>query len=129
GVGRRYRFFALACGILALLVPLALELTGVLPPGWIFRDGGIAIMPRAVRFPGLSTIGLLGLASLGPVLFPVLLVGPERDARIKAERELVLRSKTLAEFVPAEAGEALSGRKSGWTVPPPRTPSTPPPPA
>jgi serine/threonine-protein kinase len=129
GVSRRYRFFALACGLAAMLLPLALELAGVLEPGWVFHDGAITIMPRAVRFPGVSTVGLLALASLGAVLFPVLLVGAERDARVRAERELVLRTQTLAEFVPAEAGEALSVRRPGVSLAPPApTQSTPPPP-
>jgi tRNA A-37 threonylcarbamoyl transferase component Bud32 len=120
GVGRRYRYLALACGLLAILLPLALDLTGVLPAGWVFHDGIISIMPRAVRFPGPATVALLALASVGAVLFPVLLVGAERDARVKAERELVLQSQALAEFVPAEAGEALSSvRRPTWTVPPP----------
>ena len=66
-----------------------------------------------MRFPGaFGVVGLLGLASVGTVVFPVLLVGAERDARIKAERELMRRTQTLAEFVPAEAGEVLSGRPS-----------------
>ncbi len=120
GVGRRYRYFALLCGLLAILAPLALDLAGVLPAGWVFHDGTISIMPRAVEFPGPATLALLTLASLGAVLFPVLLVGAERDARVKAERELVLQSQALAEFVPAEAGEALSSvRRPTWSVPPP----------
>jgi hypothetical protein len=76
-------------------------------------------VPRAVRFPEASSSALLALASLGAVLFPVLLVGAERDARVKAERELILQSQALAEFVPAEAGEALSARRPRWSAPPP----------
>jgi serine/threonine protein kinase len=117
GVGRRYRWLAMGAGVAALLVPLLLEQLGVITPGWVFHDGAIVIVPRAVRFPGAATAVLLGLASLGTVLFPALLVGAERDARTKAERELILRTQTLAEFVPAEAGEALSVRPS--TRPPP----------
>jgi serine/threonine-protein kinase len=113
GVGRRYRFLALGCGIAAILLPLALELVGLVPAGWVVRDGAIAILPRAVSFPGApAVVGLLGLASVGTVLFPALLVGAERDARVKAERELLVRTEALAEFVPAEAGEALSVRPS-----------------
>jgi serine/threonine-protein kinase len=119
GVGRRYRWFALTCGILAILLPLALELGGVLPAGWVFKDGMIAITPRAIEFPGASALALLTLASVGTVLFPVLLVGAERDARVKAERELVQRELALAEFVPAEAGEALSMRRPSWSMTPP----------
>jgi eukaryotic-like serine/threonine-protein kinase len=118
GVSRRYRHLALASGLLAILVPLALEVTGVLAPGWVFRGGEIVIQPRAVLFPEGPTLALLALASLGTVLFPVLLVGAERDARAKVERELLLRSQALAEFVPAEAGEALSGRRSRPPPPP-----------
>jgi serine/threonine-protein kinase len=118
GVGRRYRYFALACGLAAIVIPLALELADVVPPGWVYRDGTVAIMPRAVHFPGVSAMLLLALASLCAVLFPVLLVGAERDARVKAERELIKKERALAEFVPAEAGEALSGRRSMPPEPP-----------
>ncbi len=128
GVGPRYRTFALACGLLAILVPLGLELGGVVDPGWVFRDGTIVILPRVVAFPGLATLGILTLASLGAVLFPVLLVGAERDARVKAERDLVLHSQALAEFVPAEAGEVLSVRRPSWSMPPPVPTVTPRPP-
>src|SRR5262249_59591071 len=101
------------CGLAAIVLPLALELTGVIQPAWVVQGGGIAIVPRAVGFPGApAVVGLLGLASLGAVLFPALLVGAERDARVKAERELLVRTAALAEFVPAEAGEALSVRPS-----------------
>jgi serine/threonine-protein kinase len=120
GVGRRYRWLAMGAGVAALLVPLALEQLGVIAPGWVFHGGEILIVPRAVRFPGAGAAALLGLASLGTVLFPALLVGAERDARAKAELELILRSHTLAEFVPAEAGEALSARPSTRPPPPPQ---------
>jgi len=113
GVSRRYRWLALACGIGAIVVPLGLELAGVIAPGWILENGAIAIVPRAIRFAsGPSVLALLGLASVGTVLFPALLVGAERDARVRAERDLMARTQTLAEFVPAEAGEALSVRSS-----------------
>jgi serine/threonine-protein kinase len=111
GVARRYRYLALGCGLAAILLPLGLELVGLLPAGWLVENGHILIVPRAVRFSGpLPVVGLLGLASVGTVLFPALLVGAERDARVKAEKELVRRTEALAEFVPAEAGEALSVR-------------------
>ena len=120
GVSRRYRWLALACGLLAILLPLLLELSSAIEPGWVLQNGAITIVPRAVLFPASPAVqALLGLASLGTVLFPALLVGAERDARLKAERELLVRSQTLAEFVPAEAGEALSVRPS--MRPPPST--------
>jgi serine/threonine-protein kinase len=122
GVGPRYRWFALACGLLAILLPLGLDLTGLVPAGWVFQNGTISIMPRAVEFPGTATVGILTLASVGTVLFPVLLVGAERDARLKAERELVQRELALAEFVPPEAGEALSMRRPSWSLAPPAPP-------
>jgi serine/threonine-protein kinase len=122
GVGRRYRYFALVCGIAAILAPLALDLAGVLPAGWIFKDGAIVIVPRAVMFPGPSALALLTLASLGTVLFPVLLVGAERDARVKAERELVQKERALAEFVPVEAGEAITGVRRSIPPTPPSNP-------
>jgi serine/threonine-protein kinase len=125
GVGRRFRWIALGCGLAAILSPVLLEIAGVIPASWIFHEGVISIMPRVVRFPGTATVVLLSVASVGTVLFPALLVGAERDARTKAERELLVRSNTLAEFVPAEAGEALSVR----SPPAERMSTRPPPPA
>jgi serine/threonine-protein kinase len=112
-VGRRRRLLAIGAGLLAIVAPLALELLGVVPAGWVLENGTIAVVPRAVQFPGaVPVLAVLGLASLGTVLFPALLVGAERDARVRAERELIARTQTLAEFVPQEAGEALSMRPS-----------------
>ena len=113
GVARRYRWLALGAGLAALLLPLALELAGVIPPGWTVHDGTISITPRVIHFPGAAPVmGLLAFAIVGAVAFPVLILGAERDARVKAERELYARMKLLSEFVPAEAGEALTGRPS-----------------
>src|SRR5439155_1513822 len=101
GVGRRHRWPALVCGMLAILLPLVLELAGIIEPGWVLERGAITIVPRAVLFPASPAVQiLLGVVSLGTVLFPALLVGAERDARTKAERELLVRSQTLAELVP-----------------------------
>lgn len=113
GLARRYRWAAMAGGVLALLLPLLLERLGWIDPGWVFRGDHIAILPRAVRFPETPTLLLLGIASLGTVLFPALLVGAERDARAKAERELLLRTHHLAELVPPEAkGSAALPRRA-----------------
>ena len=115
GVEPRFRYLSMVLGVLALAAPIVLEALGVVPASWVFTEAGITILPRVIRFPGVPTMALLGAASVGTVLFPALLVGAERDARAKAERELLVRSHTLAEFVPAEAkatavGEA--GRRS-----------------
>ncbi len=124
GLPRHLRWLALACGMLAIGGPLLAEHFGIIAPGWVFQGDAISIVPRAVRFPALPSVLLLGIANLGTVVFPALLVGAERDARERAERELVLRAHQLAELVPPEARTTASAKEPTIRV----SPSAPPPP-
>jgi eukaryotic-like serine/threonine-protein kinase len=109
GVDRRLRLFAIACGTLAIAAPVLGQELGLLPPSWVFHDGAISILPRAVDLPPVRTTIVLALEALGAVLFPALLVGAERDARAKAERKLAVQAHQFAEFLPPEAKPAAGG--------------------
>jgi eukaryotic-like serine/threonine-protein kinase len=103
GVDARMRNLAIACGALVILGPVLAEQVGLVPPSWVFENGRIVLLPRAVEFPPAQTTLLLAVEALGTVLFPALLVGAERDARTKAERKLAIQAQQFAEFLPKEA--------------------------
>jgi serine/threonine-protein kinase len=111
GVEPRIRRLTIACGVAAVLLPVAAQLFGWVPPSWIFRDGIIAIVPRAVRLDELRTTIFLAAVSVGSVILPALVVGSERDARVRAERRLALQAHQLAEFLPAEAKRAAASAR------------------
>jgi serine/threonine-protein kinase len=117
GTERSLRATAIAGGVMAILLPLVLELTGVIAPSWIFRAGEIVIVPRAANLPDAPTLALLSMAALGTTILPALLVGFDRDARSKAERELAVRAYNLAELLPPEASKA-AGQAAGETASP-----------
>jgi serine/threonine-protein kinase len=108
GGDRNVRTLALGGGVAAIVLPLVAQLAGWMPGAWLFHDGQIVIAPAVVRFPEVPTLLVLALASIGTIVLPAVLVGAERDARAKAERELALRAHQLAELVPIEAKEPVS---------------------
>lgn len=113
---RPTRLFAMGCGIAAIILPIVLQGAGLVPASWIFRDGIVELVPQVVAFPELGTTLFLTLVLSGAVIVPTLLVGAERDARVKAERQLTLQAHQLAELLPPEARVPVG---LGDSVPPP----------
>jgi serine/threonine-protein kinase len=98
------RFSFLVGAALAMIVPLALEWTGVLPPSYAFRDGTIVLLPRLASFPaGFATLGVLVASSLGIALLPPLLVARVSDEARNADRRVFLHLWHLRQFIPDEA--------------------------
>src|SRR5262249_9788450 len=102
GVDIRLRRFALACGVVAPLVPPGPGPFGIPQASRSFVDNQITLLPRALDFPAGRTTIVLALETLGTLLLPALLVGAERDARVAAERKLAIQAHQFAEFVPRE---------------------------
>jgi serine/threonine-protein kinase len=100
---RRERWFAIGLGLVALLGPLVAEWIGWLPAPWSFVGGELHILPAAVGLPEAWTLVMLMLSTVGTVVFPVTILGTERDARTAAERHLIHYARHLAEFAPPEA--------------------------
>src|SRR5262249_23661763 len=60
---RRERWAAVALGVLAVILPFAMELVGILPPGFVFANGDAVIKARAVRLTAEGTLPMLVYAS------------------------------------------------------------------
>lgn len=110
--GRR---LAVMAGWGAILVPLALQLLGVLPNPYVFENGAIVIRPNALNFPETPTLIFLTVSSLASLGTAAIFVSRVRDALNAAQRRLVLQSWQLRQLMPKDAHGAMS------KAPPPPT--------
>jgi eukaryotic-like serine/threonine-protein kinase len=121
----RLRWLPLALCSLSLLVPLALEFSGAIPPSYVFEGGMMCVVPRAVAFarvPSYVFLAVVNLVLIGVAAnFGVTLGAALR----KAHRRMHLQSWQLRQLVPSEAGTGdypAVGSQARWRVPP-STPS------
>ena len=108
GGRRRHRRFIVVSGVLALVVPVLLELTGVVPPAHGFVDGSLVVTSRVVELrEPLATIFSL-LVNLGLLLFASIYVAQFRDALHRAEGRNHLSLWQLKNLVPERVRAATS---------------------
>ncbi|MBX3189004.1 MAG: serine/threonine protein kinase [Labilithrix sp.] len=108
-VGRREHRTAIVCiGALALIIPLAAELLGLVPPTFDFHDGVLTITSPLVHLRGAIALPFFVLANLGLVIFASLGLRRHRDAQILAEQRSAMQLWLLRHLVPAPARAATS---------------------
>jgi serine/threonine-protein kinase len=88
---------------LAVVVPCALELAGVVPPSYRFEGGALVLLPRAYGLPAWPTMGGLLYVSLAWVLIPPFLLARVHDALRRAERQLLLHAWQFRRLLPGDA--------------------------
>jgi len=87
---------------MAMVIPAALELTGAIPPSYVFESGGMmSIMPRFTELPRMQSLVLLSTASLAAIILPAVLVSRTRDALRGAEQRLAVMAWQLRQLVPS----------------------------
>lgn len=89
-----------ASAILAVMVPVALQLTGVVPSTVGFPEGAMQLSPRMVAYPELPTTVLLLFSALFIVIVPSTLVGRAVEALRVAQKHRVLQSHRLRSMLP-----------------------------
>jgi serine/threonine-protein kinase len=94
---------AIALSATFLLLPVILEVTGVIAPSVLFRDGTIVILPRLVDFPPGGTLGVLVAANLCLVIVPALIAQRVRDYAFDVERRSLEAASRLRQLIPREA--------------------------
>jgi eukaryotic-like serine/threonine-protein kinase len=107
----RFRTAIIATGSLALLVPLGLELGGVIPRSYAFQGGNMVIVPQGLSFPELPTLVALTLGSLFLLVAPSVIMGRVQLALRRAEMRSAMQAWHLRQLLPDEARST--------TVPPP----------
>jgi serine/threonine-protein kinase len=81
---RGARALVIGIGVLAVVVPLALELVGLLPPSYEFRDGYMLVLPRMHYFSPGATLLFLCYIGLGHIISISVLMGRLNEARVAA---------------------------------------------
>jgi serine/threonine-protein kinase len=119
---RRGRLWVIVVGVLAVTLPITVELTGLVPPAYTFTGGLMHVMPRATELPAFRTTICLVLTSIAMVVSPGLIIGSMRDALAAAERRLFLQAWNLRQLVPSEARGTLGKSPSMLRVERPADP-------
>ncbi len=88
---RRGRGVTLLFGLLAMTIPFALELAGLVAPSYQFTGDAVVVRAYALEFIRAPTTAFLGLTNLALLLVTVLPAGRLRDAlRTAEERQHVM---------------------------------------
>ncbi len=95
GLDLRQRWVATALGLLAIFVPVGLELIHVLPPSMTITADAIVLHPRLVWFSPTLTMWLLVIGHAVAIPVCVALTGRGWEAIDRARRKLALRTWQL----------------------------------
>jgi hypothetical protein len=85
---------------LAILLPLGLEIIGVLPPSYEFRDGVMVILPRMHNFTPTGSLAFLALFALGHIVAMSVVIGNFRDTLQEAENKLRMTTWQFEQLIP-----------------------------
>ncbi len=106
---RRSAVAVLVAAVLVMLVPLALEWTGVLPSTIALVDGAIVIRSWVLELDGRGVYGVLIGANLGMLLTLASMVLRLRVAQDAQTRRNLLLTWHLRQLVPEARGAELTG--------------------
>ncbi len=101
-----FRAAIIATGSLGLLVPLGLELLGIIPRSYAFQNGTMLILPQGVSFAEVPTIVALTLGSVFLIVAPSLIMGRVQLALREAEMRSAMQAWHLRQLLPDEARSA-----------------------
>ena len=105
---RQHRPMIIGLGVLAMLVPVTLELMGVGPNSHAFVDGALVLRSSIFDLREESTPIFLLLANIGMLVFSVRYVGHYRNALAHAELRHLSQLWQLRQLVPERARAATS---------------------
>lgn len=96
---RGARALVICIGLLAVLVPLALEFVGLLPPSYEFTDAGLLIKPRMMDFPPTATMTFLWMIAMAHIISVSVMMGQLHEARVQALEKLHKQTWQLRQLV------------------------------
>ncbi len=100
---RGARALVISIGVLAVVVPLALEAVGLLPPSYEFRDGYMLVLPRMHYFSPGATMLFLCYVGLGHIVSISVLMGRLNEARLAAIEKAHKQTWQLKQLVSDDA--------------------------
>ncbi|UJR83286.1 serine/threonine-protein kinase [Sandaracinus amylolyticus] len=104
----RHRVWVTLAGVLAIVLPFALDALGLTPPAYSFSVRGLQLEERIVALPETTTTITLLLTSTLLVAVPTLMIARMRDALGVAERRLTTQAWRLRQMLPAGTRELLA---------------------
>jgi serine/threonine-protein kinase len=104
---RGARALVISIGVLAVVVPLALEQVGLLPPSYEFRDGYMLVLPRMHFFSPGATLLFLCYVGLGHIVSISVLMGRLNEARLAAIEKAHKQTWQLKQLVSDDAQHEL----------------------
>jgi serine/threonine-protein kinase len=96
----RMRYVPFTFATLAVFVPLALELAGVLPRAYTFGAGSITIHPVIADFTPERTAVSLAIVTLVQLVLPALVINRAVDNLVDAERSSFAQAWRLRQLLP-----------------------------
>jgi serine/threonine-protein kinase len=97
----RLAYLAVAAGV--VIVPLGLELAGILEPSYVFAGDRMIITPHLTELPQTATLTFLILATVAAIVVPALLLARARDGLRHAERDLAIHAWQMEQLLPPSA--------------------------
>ncbi|MCB9595661.1 MAG: serine/threonine protein kinase [Sandaracinaceae bacterium] len=97
--GRRVRAGIVACGAIGTVLPLGLELIGLIPPSFRFDGDSLVLLPRAFAF-GPGALIVLMVTFLATTIIASLALAPFRDDLDATQQKSRVLAWQLRQFVP-----------------------------
>ncbi len=98
------RRFAVATACLAVALPIALELGGVVPSSYLPVGDGIVLRPLWLAFPPAGTLVFITIGTLIAIVNGARAVAQVRDALLVAERRVQMQRWQLQQLLPEDRG-------------------------
>jgi hypothetical protein len=103
---RAHRVPVVVANCLAIAVPAGLQMTGVIPPSYVFENGTIRIMPMMLDFPPVATNVFLVVACMALIITASTIMARFRNAIGRIEEKIHVQAWQLQQLVPEEARRA-----------------------
>ncbi len=101
----RARAVTMVLSVASVLVPALLQLTGVVPPSYLFEDGKIIIVPRLVGFPSHLTPALLTAIALFTIVLGNQHFTQVVRALSRSERSALTQVHRLRQLLPGHTAQ------------------------
>ena len=95
-------YLALAATILAVSIPLLLELGGLVSPTFDLAGGALVILPQSIELPPLATPIVLWVVFIGAFVGPTAIIKRFKNELLAAERRARMQAWQLEQLVPNE---------------------------
>jgi serine/threonine protein kinase len=92
-----------------ILLPIGLQIVGLIDPWFVFADGEIHLRAWMVELSPTPTLLLIVITHVAIITAALFFVGRVRRAQLDAERRLQLHSWQLSQLVPEDTRKSITG--------------------